>query len=146
MVMIEHARLCVILPDMWLFFRNPAYAGHRSKPASKHDSVTHIWEDTETLGKGVFTTAKAQLQAQSEHDSMVKVLFLRGKLNRLWKTFDDKATLARLPDRGANIEKKIQDLTAELEEAELEAAKKESLAKLDIAAMSDVLSKLSMGH
>jgi hypothetical protein len=40
--------------------------------------------------KGVFTTAKAQLQAQSEHDSMVKVLFLRGKLNRLWKTFDDK--------------------------------------------------------
>jgi hypothetical protein len=57
-----------------------------------------------------------------------------------------QATLARLPDRGANIEKKIQDLTAELEEAELEAAKKESLAKLDIAAMSDVLSKLSMGH
>jgi hypothetical protein len=28
----------------------------------------------------------------------------------------------------------------------LEAAKKESLAKLDIADMSDVLSKLSMGH
>jgi len=126
--------------------RNPAYAGHRSKPASKHDSVTHIWEDTETLGKGFFTTANAQLQAQTEHDSMVKVLFLRGKLNRLWKTFNDKATLARLPDRGANIEKKIQDLTAELEEAELEAAKKESLAKLDIADMSDVLSKLSMGH
>lgn len=48
--MIEHARLRVILSDMWLFFRNPAYAGHRSKPASKHDSVTHIWEDTETLG------------------------------------------------------------------------------------------------
>jgi hypothetical protein len=70
--------------------RNPAYAGHRSKPASKHDSVTHIWEDTETLGKGFFTTANAQLQAQSEHDSMVKVLFLRGKLNRLWKTFNDK--------------------------------------------------------
>jgi hypothetical protein len=40
--------------------------------------------------KGLFTTAKAQLQAQSEHDSMVKVLFLRGKLNRLWKTFNDK--------------------------------------------------------
>jgi hypothetical protein len=87
---IEHARLSVILSDMWLFFRNPAYAGHRSKPASKHDSVTHIWEDTETLGKGFFTTANAQLQAQSEHDSMVKVLFLRGKLNRLWKTFNDK--------------------------------------------------------
>jgi hypothetical protein len=40
--------------------------------------------------KGFFTTANAQLQAQSEHDSMVKVLFLRGKLNRLWKTFNDK--------------------------------------------------------
>jgi hypothetical protein len=40
--------------------------------------------------KGFFTTANAQLQAQTEHDSMVKVLFLRGKLNHLWKTFNDK--------------------------------------------------------
>ncbi|CAM6046593.1 unnamed protein product [Sphagnum compactum] len=112
-------------------------------PAGPDDKDLNVtWEPR----KGVFTTAKAQLQAQSEHDSMVKVLFLRGKLNRLWKTFNDKATLARLPDRGANIEKKIQNLTDELEEAELEAAKKESLAKLDIADMSDVLSKLSMGH
>jgi hypothetical protein len=50
--------------------------------------------------KGVFTTAKAQLQAQSEHDSMVKVLFLRGKLNRLWKTFDDKV---RFPPSNQNL-------------------------------------------
>ncbi|CAK9222911.1 unnamed protein product [Sphagnum troendelagicum] len=84
-------------------------------PAGPDDKDLNVtWEPR----KGFFTTANAQLQAQSEHDSMVKVLFLRGKLNRLWKTFNDKATLARLPDRGANIEKKIQDLTAELEEAE----------------------------
>ncbi|CAK9874771.1 unnamed protein product [Sphagnum jensenii] len=118
--------------DKDLNVTNPAYAGHRSKPASKHDSVTHIWEDTETLGYVMHPLFSSVTLKETIHHFIVLTTTL--------------ATLSRLPDRGANIEKKIQDLTAELEEAELEAAKKESLAKLDIADMSDVLSKLSMGH
>lgn len=107
--------------------RNPMYAAPRSKAASKPEKYT--WESSQAAGQGILAAANAGLQSRNAvNDNWLKVQFLRSKLERLYRTLDDKALISRLPDQGAGLEKKINDTQNELTEAEAIASSKENVA------------------
>lgn len=106
--------------------RNPLYAGQRYKAASKPES--YVWDASQSIGRGVLASATAGLQNRNTaNDSWLKVQFLRSKLERLYRTLDDKALLSRLPDHGASLETKIDETENELKEAEMIAGSKENI-------------------
>ncbi|XP_024394535.1 SNF2 domain-containing protein ENL1 isoform X1 [Physcomitrium patens] len=106
--------------------RNPSYVGHRYKAASKPEKYS--WEASQAVGRGILATATAGLQSQGvDNSNALKVEFLRGKLERLSRTLDDKAMIARLPDHGVGLEKKLKETQKELREAELIAGSKENI-------------------
>ncbi|XP_024362916.1 SNF2 domain-containing protein ENL1 isoform X1 [Physcomitrium patens] len=108
--------------------RNSSYVEQHFKAASK--SEKYVQETSQAVGRSILSrSAPKGLQPRSNaNDNLLKVQFLRSKLERLYRTLDDKALLSRVQVHGTSLDKKINETEHDLREAELIAGNKENIA------------------